>query len=570
MCDSLRVLYTSQRGGTLINADNPNKDIIGHIHEFMDHADKIQMLGTGSYYGTNYKVSIPKKGKYKSPFYSSDFNTIGRPVTTILLKFVLLSELRDQNYWINGVDKSTMTRKSFMEEIETQQIIYSQTSMLGSAVTVSILGAIEGSTTDIEEHVLTSNKTSWKGLNEMFRIARNFKYTVGVICMEFLESYQTVDSYMVTKVPQGFAIDNDKFHSIIGQTCYHFIRMFSLGFFHFDAHLNNVMIDPNTSDYLIDSNTRKPVKGRIVFIDFGRVLRIQKNTNFPALYKQLIANMKELQRIMNIAIKARDEVEFTNSYINSVLQLFFNLDITGNSIYNTYFSTYGSDYGALTTRVMDAIEMRYNRIEEDYHQGKFRSSSENMDNAEHIELLNLPNISKLADRGVQRKYDFMSVIHCYEGDMCMKIPIKLTAFLGIDPDTMLLSLAAKGISTKKDATKYIMAIYNQSIAPKSVIDKLAVGVASKQQIEPTSPKKQPVSEKRSSKKPRELKPCKEGQIRNPKTNRCISEKGRRRASPAIKILRPCKEGQIRNPKTDRCVSKSGKVGKSLMRDERSK
>jgi hypothetical protein len=47
-----------------------------------------------------------------------------------------------------------------------------------------------------------------------------------------------------------------------------------------------------------------------------------------------------------------------------------------------------------------------------------------------------------------------------------------------------------------------------------------------------------------------LKPCKEGQERNPETNRCRNIKTTRQTKK--KELKPCKPGQIRNPATNRC------------------
>ena len=78
--------------------------------------------------------------------------------------------------------------------------------------------------------------------------------------------------------------------------------------------------------------------------------------------------------------------------------------------------------------------------------------------------------------------------------------------------------------------------------------------------------------KSPSKKARKVidKPCKEGQQRNPNTNRCVYiKKSKVKKSPKkskkVKILmeKQCKEGQEINPKTNRCVKK--KSTKKLIR-----
>ena len=56
---------------------------------------------------------------------------------------------------------------------------------------------------------------------------------------------------------------------------------------------------------------------------------------------------------------------------------------------------------------------------------------------------------------------------------------------------------------------------------------------------------------------RKYKKCKEHQIRNPETKRCINKP---------KELKPkeCPEGKILNPKTNKCVSITGKIGQQLI------
>lgn len=62
-----------------------------------------------------------------------------------------------------------------------------------------------------------------------------------------------------------------------------------------------------------------------------------------------------------------------------------------------------------------------------------------------------------------------------------------------------------------------------------------------------------------------LKPCKEGQVRDPATRRCRSTRKKGRKPTAE--LKPCREGQVRNPETRRCrkpvASKAKKTRKHI-------
>lgn len=72
--------------------------------------------------------------------------------------------------------------------------------------------------------------------------------------------------------------------------------------------------------------------------------------------------------------------------------------------------------------------------------------------------------------------------------------------------------------------------------------------------EPTGAKKRVVKRRATGK----LKPCREGQVRNPVTRRCVRNTRvvkkvvAKRPKRATAKLRPCKEGQVRNPVTRRC------------------
>lgn len=66
-----------------------------------------------------------------------------------------------------------------------------------------------------------------------------------------------------------------------------------------------------------------------------------------------------------------------------------------------------------------------------------------------------------------------------------------------------------------------------------------------------------------------VKECRDDQIRNPATNRCVlrsSKQGRLLVAAAAPVRqnKVCKDNEILNPATNRCVSKTGKIGRELL------
>ena len=60
--------------------------------------------------------------------------------------------------------------------------------------------------------------------------------------------------------------------------------------------------------------------------------------------------------------------------------------------------------------------------------------------------------------------------------------------------------------------------------------------------------------------------CKEGEIRNASTNRCINTEGKTATEKYEELIKGCKTGQIRNPATGRCVKMDGPTGRKIIQD----
>jgi hypothetical protein len=87
--------------------------------------------------------------------------------------------------------------------------------------------------------------------------------------------------------------------------------------------------------------------------------------------------------------------------------------------------------------------------------------------------------------------------------------------------------------------------------------------------------------KKTEERKKTKKECKDDQILNPKTERCVSRTGaigkklaqeeeqRKKQEEQRKTpVKTCKDDQILNPKTERCVSRTGAIGKKLIKEGR--
>jgi hypothetical protein len=68
------------------------------------------------------------------------------------------------------------------------------------------------------------------------------------------------------------------------------------------------------------------------------------------------------------------------------------------------------------------------------------------------------------------------------------------------------------------------------------------------------------------------KKCKEDEILNPETNRCVKKTGaigkKLLGKEPVVEKKSCKDDEVLNPKTKRCVKKSGAVGKELLKSKK--
>jgi hypothetical protein len=557
--NGIKILY-QQQGGTLIDARDPSLDMIEHLYEFISHSSNIDMLGKKSLYGVNYRLSIPKNGKYASPFYSSEMATFGKPITSILMKFVLLSDVKETKYWVNGYEKYSMIRTEFVEEIKTQQTIYTQSSMLGSPVTVAVIGAMEALPDQLEQLLAITDKEKWSDLMEIHKVAKRGNYSVGVICMEFLETFETMDTYINEKKTQ------ERVRGIAGLIGYAYIRMAMIGYIHFDIHTNNIMVDKTHIDYLM-SPKGKSVAGRIIFIDFGRVQRIGIDY---VIHKDYLRahGAKNCKTLMNYLMELQNDFSLTGFNYVGFFEFFFDyLDIYKNSFFNMYVNKYGT-LEKLKDSILQIVSLRMMKVNNDLKNGRFAASPD-VNNDSNIELLNLTRINKLKSTDSKHpRFNYMGIIDCYEKEMCKKIPIELNRFSGVDIDLIVLCSVLNKTEDTSTCTEYLIGIYMKSIAPKPIRKLLVESVEAPKTVSKEAPKSSTNNDG-----------CKETHIRNPSTHRCVSRSGRigrtilsgkspkKHQSRSRRMLKPCSDVQIRNPTSGRCVSKTGRVGKRLSKSQ---
>lgn len=487
----MRILYDNQYGGSLFNA---NQSVITHIKTFIENANKIVKLTDKALYGMNYKISIPKNGSYKSPFYSSEMNTFGNPVNSILMKFVLISQGdQEEQYEVNDKIKYTMLANDFINEIKVQQTLYTQSSYLGAPVTVSIIAGIDSAPNDVLMNILGKTKSRWNDLLKIIDYGKQKGYDVGIICMEFLDTYQTIDEYIYDKYDDLEVFNNEKLESVIGLIGYTYLRIFSLGYIHYDSHTNNIMIDTTANDYLAYDNDR-PSKGRIIFIDYGRVQKVEKGARWDPWFENILGDIYE--DVVNETNELLNKVEFTNKYLSSFYKMVNNWDIGKNSIFNLYNKVHEDDNNnKIVPLTMDIINKRNNMIRKNYKEGIYEPYT----SSKKVELLNLQKVNKMSNIiNKKNEYNYNDKVYYLNQDRAHGVKMNLDEVIGIDTDMMLLCKIVKNIGEKSECMKYIMLLYYSSIAPKSIIERLILK--------------------------RVRKSCKKGKVRSLKTNKCIKNR----------------------------------------------
>uniref|UniRef100_A0A6C0C0W1 Protein kinase domain-containing protein n=1 Tax=viral metagenome TaxID=1070528 RepID=A0A6C0C0W1_9ZZZZ len=211
----------------------------------------------------------------KSPFESMRTTQFNIEIRTLLLK-IFVTTNNNVTYpddFLNLPDRPVhkgieiTTKSSFNNEINIQKDVYQASLRNESSYLEPMCPAIlyHDFTTSHDEH----NTYWYKKLNsKYFEIldkvnSKNVPIPywpkhlhIGFIAMEYMDGYQTL----------GKLTKNPNYNQYLIYAKYEIMRLNKLGFKHNDAHLGNIMINPNINYY----STNKYKKGKALIIDFGR------------------------------------------------------------------------------------------------------------------------------------------------------------------------------------------------------------------------------------------------------------------------------------------------------------
>lgn len=218
----------------------------------------------------------------------------------------------------------------FPREFELQKVFY-QSSMLtesGSNENYSLCpkpyycGHL--TTTNINQLIdLLYLTESTKSIEYMIlEIWKDTGTKVGVITMEYLESYQPLDDFLK---------NSNDYCLYTAMAIYASIRLaITCGLVHNDLHTNNIMVD-QTQKYFEDIGERE-IRGRVMLIDFGLTDLIDDETIKKILENYHKGNLVECFKIISDINRDKKFEKSGQHYKNGVLQEIINTCYK-NSIY---------------------------------------------------------------------------------------------------------------------------------------------------------------------------------------------------------------------------------------------
>jgi hypothetical protein len=236
-----------------------------------------------------------------SPFKSMRSNNIECIVNRLLLK-IFITNTQSGWYTIesrgsyNGIEITDYAL--FGDEIQKQIDIYKRSFMSDDSLFDAICPAIVNSMTIMNIQTLKfykklsglnpTEKTQLNSILASFGVNNN---SISMILMEYMDGFDT--AYNVLK---NLYVSNNiqRYDYLLQIIQYEFQRLNRLGYRHGDAHLGNVMINPN---YQYFTRSGNPLYlGRAIIIDFGRTRPLNNdeltrvNNNDVTVFQEEIQN----------------------------------------------------------------------------------------------------------------------------------------------------------------------------------------------------------------------------------------------------------------------------------------
>ena len=208
----------------------------------------------------------------ESPFRSMRSNNIDIPIRALLVK-VFITNAQPGWYPIEnrpphrGIEITSY--QQFNAEIQRSIDIYRQSISSNDSLLDGICPAIVSSISLVQTNPKAAEDL-WRlfsvdngGLLNILNAFNQNGNNISIITMEFMEGFYTAFNVLSNNInnPQ-------RFHFLIAVVQYEFRRLNLFGYRHGDAHLNNVLINPNYKYFTRSSHP--DYLGRAIIIDFGR------------------------------------------------------------------------------------------------------------------------------------------------------------------------------------------------------------------------------------------------------------------------------------------------------------
>ena len=256
-----------------------------------------------------------------SPFKTMRSNNIECIVNRLLLKIFITNTQRgwytiESRGSYNGIEITDYAL--FKDEILKQIDIYKRSFMSDDSLFDAICPAIVNSITIMNIQTLKfysklsglkqHEKTQLNSILASFGVNNN---SISMILMEYMDGFDT--AYNVLK--NLYNSNNMQRYNYFAQIIqYEFQRLNRLGYRHGDAHLGNVMINPN---YQYFTRSGNPLYlGRAIIIDFGRT-RPLNNDELTRVNNNDVTVFQE--EIMNTILKPLNEEYITNTHLNNFI-----------------------------------------------------------------------------------------------------------------------------------------------------------------------------------------------------------------------------------------------------------
>jgi hypothetical protein len=210
----------------------------------------------------------------ESPFRSMRSNNIDIHIRSLLVKVFITNQ---ESGWYSipsreiykGIEITS--KEDFTKEIERSINIYRLSIISRDSLLDGICPAIISSTTLQSNNELVRNlwqlfNVNDAGLGDILTAALDPNpngNAISIMTMEFMEGFDTAYNVLNNNINNP-----TRFTFLMAVVQYEFRRLNILGYLHGDAHLNNVLINPNYQYFTRSGNPE--YLGRAIIIDFGR------------------------------------------------------------------------------------------------------------------------------------------------------------------------------------------------------------------------------------------------------------------------------------------------------------